>query len=452
MNDDHVIVAQATPPGVAGVSIVRLSGPDSKIKKMIPLLCNLSVSEVQPRMASFAYFYDQHRNKIDEGLLLYFEGPNSYTGESVLELQGHGGVIVPRLIIEACIYHGCRQAEPGEFSLRSVLNDKMTTLKAEAICGLIHADNEAQARAALRSMRGDFSEKIANIEKRIKHFRVMLESAIDFDGEDINPNTSLSELVIICEEIEKLYHQTQEAISVNHDQHVCLLGPPNAGKSSWLNRLMKDDVAIVNSEAGTTRDLIEKRLLIKNRWVQITDTAGIRETKNTIELEGVKRAKAKIDSVDLVVWVVDVNDLSDLDTLSKDLPKSLITDLKRMLILWNKKDQHKVIQKDLNWRSHSVHCVSSFDEYDVRLVLDLISKKIIQPTSDAFYARQRHLDILIKINHLACEVLSHSQEKYDVVWVAEVMREIQLELDKLVGLFSTDDLLGEIFGSFCIGK
>ncbi len=452
MNDDHVIVAQATPPGVAGVSIVRLSGPDSKIKKMIPLLSNLSVSAVKPRMASFAYFYDQLKNKIDEGLLLYFEGPNSYTGESVLELQGHGGVIVPRLIIEACIYHGCRQAEPGEFSLRAVLNDKMTTLKAEAICGLIHADNEAQARAALRSMRGDFSEKIANIEKRIKHFRVMLESAIDFDGEDINPNTSLSELVIICEEIEKLYHQTQEAVSVNHDQHVCLLGPPNAGKSSWLNRLMKDDVAIVNSEAGTTRDLIEKRLLIKNRWVQITDTAGIRETKNTIELEGVKRAKAKIDSVDLVVWVVDVNDLSDLDTLSKDLPKSLITDLKRMLILWNKKDQHKVIQKDLNWRSHSVHCVSSFDEYDVRLVLDLISKKIIQPTSDAFYARQRHLDILIKINHLACEVLSHSQEKYDVVWVAEVMREIQLELDKLVGLFSTDDLLGEIFGSFCIGK
>ncbi|MDG2348482.1 MAG: tRNA uridine-5-carboxymethylaminomethyl(34) synthesis GTPase MnmE [Gammaproteobacteria bacterium] len=452
MNNDYVIVAQATPPGVAGVSIVRLSGPDSKIKKMIPLLSNLSVSAVKPRMASFAYFYDQLKNKIDEGLLLYFEGPNSYTGESVLELQSHGGVMVPRLIIEACMYHGCRQAAPGEFSLRAVLNDKMTTLKAEAICGLIHADNEAQARAALRSMRGDFSEKIANIERRIKHFRVMLESAIDFDGEDINPNTSLSELVVICEEIEKLYHQTQEAVSVNHDQHVCLLGPPNAGKSSWLNRLMKDDVAIVNAEAGTTRDLIEKRLLIRNRWVQITDTAGIRETKNTIELEGVKRAKAKVDSVDLVVWVVDLSDLSDLDTLSKDLPTNLISDLKRMLILWNKKDQHQVIHKDLIWRSHPVHCVSSFDEHDVRFVLDLISKKIIQPTSDAFYARQRHLDVLANINRLSCEVLSQAQETYDVVWVAEVMRETQLELDKLVGLFSTDDLLGEIFGSFCIGK
>ena len=450
--NDHVIVAQATPPGVAGVSIVRLSGPDVSIQKMIPLLSRLSIDQVQPRMAIFTHFYDQYRHKIDEGLLLYFKAPNSYTGESILEIQSHGGVMVPRLLIQTCVFHGCRQAEPGEFSLRAVLNDKMTTLKAEAICGLIHADNESQARAALRSMRGDFAEKVTAIEKRIKHFRVMIESSIDFDDEDINPDTSLSELVILCEEIEKLYLLTQQAVSVNHDQHICLIGRPNAGKSSWLNRLMQDDVAIVHSEAGTTRDLIEKRLLIKDRWVQITDTAGIRETKNTIEQEGVKRAIAKVDSVDLVVWVVDINRLDELDVLSKDLPNNLLNDSKRMLILWNKKDQHKETFQDLSWQTHAVHCVSSFDDQDVKHVLELISEKIIQPTSDAFYARQRHLDILRKINYLSRGILSHSKGTYDVVWTAEVMREIQLELDKLVGLFSTEDLLGEIFGSFCIGK
>lgn len=448
---EHVIVAQATSPGIAGVAIVRLSGEDGLIRKLIPLLTSQKCDNVTPRTAIFTDFIDQHSNKIDEGLLIYFPSPHSYTGESVLELQCHGGVIIPRLIIQASISLGCRHADPGEFSLRAVLNNKMTTIKAEAICGLIHADNEAQARAALRSMRGVFSEKISNIEKRIKRFRVMLESSIDFDDEDINPNISLSELVMLCNEIEHLYEETKQAVSVNHDQHICLIGPPNAGKSSWLNRLMKEEVAIVNKQAGTTRDLIEKRLLIKDRWVQITDTAGIRETKNEIEQEGVKKAIAKIESVDLVIWVVDIDKTNDLNELAKDLPQKIINDNKRLLILWNKSDKHRSLEKQI-WQNHPIFCVSSFSDHDVKQVIKLISEKIIQPTSDAFYARQRHLDILKNIKHLSEKILSYSRKKYDIVWVAEVMREIQLELDKLVGLFSTDDLLGEIFGSFCIGK
>ena len=450
--NNNVIVAQATPPGVAGVSIVRLSGEDNAIKQLIPLLTGVSQSNIQPRLATFTNFYDQNKNKIDEGLLIYFPAPHSYTGESVLELQGHGGVIVPRLIIQTCIALGCKHAEAGEFSMRAVLNDKMSTLKAEAICGLIHADNEAQARAALRSMRGDFSVKVNEVEKRIKRYRVMLESAIDFDDEDIAPDTSLQELKFICKDIEALYIQTQQAVSVNHDQHICLVGPPNAGKSSWLNKLMGDEVAIVNKEAGTTRDLIEKRLLIKDKWVQVTDTAGIRATDNEIELEGVKRAIAKVDSVDLVVWVVDMDDLSDLDEIAKDLPQQLLSEKQRVLILWNKKDKHQGLKAKLNWQNHHVYPVSSYAASDVTLVLNLIADRIVQPTSDAFYARQRHLDLLRNIMILSEKILANAQCGFDIVLVAEAMREIQLELDKLVGLFSTEDLLGEIFGSFCIGK
>ena len=448
----NVIVAQATPPGVAGVSIVRLSGEDNAIKQLIPLMTGVSQEDIQPRLATFTNFYDKNKNKIDEGLLIYFPAPHSYTGESVLELQGHGGVIVPRLIIQTCIELGCRHAEAGEFSMRAVLNDKMSTLKAEAICGLIHADNEAQARAALRSMRGDFSTKVHEVERRIKRYRVMLESAIDFDDEDIAPDTSLQELEFICQDIESLYFQTQLAVSVNHDQHICLVGPPNAGKSSWLNKLMGDEVAIVNKEAGTTRDLIEKRLLIQDKWVQITDTAGIRATENEIELEGVKRAIAKVDTVDLVVWVVDIDDLSDLEKKAKDLPKQLLNDKQRILILWNKKDKHQGLQAKLSWKNHPVYAVSSYSDEDVTLVLKLIAEKIVQPTSDSFYARQRHLDNLKNIMVLSEKILANAQCGFDIVLVAEAMREIQLELDKLVGLFSTEDLLGEIFGSFCIGK
>lgn len=446
----NVIVAQATPPGVAGVSIVRLSGEDNAIKQLIPLLTGMSQEDIQPRLATFTNFYDKNKNKIDEGLLIYFPTPHSYTGESVIELQGHGGVIVPRLIIKTCVELGCRHAEAGEFSMRAVLNDKMSTLKAEAICGLIHADNEAQARAALRSMRGDFSTKVHEVERRIKRYRVMLESAIDFDDEDIAPNTSLQELEFICQDIESLYFQTQLAVSVNHDQHICLVGPPNAGKSSWLNKLTGDEVAIVNKEAGTTRDLIEKRLLIQDKWVQITDTAGIRATENEIELEGVKRAIAKVDTVDLVVWIVDIDDLGDLEKKAKDLPKQLLNDKQRVLILWNKKDKHQGVQTKLSWKKHQVYAVSSYSDEDVTLVLKLIAEKIVQPTSDSFYARQRHLDNLKNIMVLSEKILANAQCGFDIVLVAEAMREIQLELDKLVGLFSTEDLLGEIFGSFCI--
>ena len=448
----NVIVAQATPPGVSGVSIVRLSGSDNEILKLIPLLSNIKNNDIMPRQATYTTFFDSHRNIIDEGILIYFPAPHSYTGESVVEFQSHGGVIVPRLIIQACVALGCRQAEPGEFSLRAVLNDKMSTLKAEAICGLIHADNEAQARAALRSMKGDFSIKVTRIEKRIKQYRVMLESSIDFDGEDINPTITIDELQKLSNDIAVLYSETKQAVSANHDQHICLIGRPNAGKSSWLNRLLKDDVAIVNEEAGTTRDLIEKRILIQNKWVQITDTAGIRNTTNEIEREGVKRAIEKVDSVDLVIWVVDVDELDDLASQVDHLPEGLITNPERLLILWNKKDIRKIQYDQLTWNNHTVYPVSSFDDRDTQYVLDLISEKIVQPTFDSFYARQRHLNILVKIKKLTDDIYNQSKTKFDIVLVAEVMREIQLELDKLVGLFSTDELLGEIFGSFCIGK
>ena len=450
--NNQVIVAQATPPGVAGVSIVRLSGDNNAIIHLIPLLTAVKKNKISPRLATFTDFFDNKRNKIDEGLLIYFPAPHSYTGESIIELQCHGGVIVPQLIIQACITYGCRHADPGEFSLRAVVNDKMSTLKAEAICGLIHADNEAQARAALRSMRGDFSKKVFHIEKSIKRYRVMLESAIDFDDEDIAPDTSIKELNTICQNIEDLYLQTQQAVSVNHDQHICLIGPPNAGKSSWLNKLVADEVAIVNEEAGTTRDLIEKRLLIRDKWVQITDTAGIRSTENEIESEGVKRAIEKVESVDLVIWVIDIDELNELDDKAKDIPSYLIDDEQRILILWNKSDKHAHLKQTQTWKNHKVYSVSSYAEKDVSLVLSLIAEKIIQPTSDAFYARQRHLDILKNIKFLSEKILMYSKSSFDIVWVAEAMREIQLELDKLVGLFSTDDLLGEIFGSFCIGK
>ena len=449
---NSIIVAQATSPGLAGIAIVRLSGTEADIRQILPSLVTTSINKIKPRLATFTHFKDIKGQNIDEGIMIYFPAPHSYTGETVLELQCHGGVIVPGMIIETCIGLGCELAGPGAFSIRAVLNGKMTTLKAEAISGLIHADNEAQARAALRSMRGEFANYIGEIEKEIKHYRIMIESSIDFDDEDISPDLSITQLKSITDKIDNLYELTNRAVSDNRDQEVCLIGEPNAGKSSWLNHLLADDVAIVDSKAGTTRDLIEKRLLIKNKWVQITDTAGLRLAKNTVEKEGVKRAQEKLELVDLVIWVVDIDKLSDLSERAKLLPEKITMDPKRLLILWNKKDTHQLDEDQFIWQKHTVYSVSAKEDSDAVKVVTLIADKLIQPCSNGFYARKRHLVAISHINRLAKKAIAEAEKTMDIVLMAERMREIQLELDNLVGLFSTEDLLGEIFGSFCIGK
>ena len=448
-----VIVAQATSTGIAGVSIVRLSGPDQSIIKLIDVLSLVKADEIKPRYAYFTTFLDSNKDHLDEGILLYFKAPHSFTGESVLELQCHGGLVVSKLLIKACLCLGARMADPGEFSMRAVLNQKMTTLKAEAILGVVHAQDEAQARAAIRSMQGDFADRVHVIAQKLKHVRVMIESIIDFDDEsDVEAIVSVADLMDVFHLVQQLRQQATMSVQLSQDQQICLIGPPNAGKSSWMNRLMEQEAAIVSPQAGTTRDLVEKRVMIADRWVLVTDTAGLRQSSDDIEQQGVQKAKEKTKSVDVSIWVVDVESLDELSALSEDLPDSPIKQADRYLILWNKRDLKGRKVEKLFWHDVPVYTVTAHEEKDVDFVRTLIADKLDQPEPDLFYARDRHLRALTMIEEKLSGVINYAKVDFDVVWVAECMREIQDELDKLVGLFSTEDLLGEIFGSFCIGK
>ncbi|WP_243453159.1 tRNA uridine-5-carboxymethylaminomethyl(34) synthesis GTPase MnmE [Psychrobacter coccoides] len=459
------IAAIATPVGRGGVGVIRLSGA-----RAYEIACQLTgKSEFVPRMASFCRFYQADGTVIDEGLVLYFKGPHSFTGEDVIELQGHGGMILQNQLLTRVFELGAKQAEAGEFSYRAFDNDKLDLVQAEAIADAIDATSDAAASSAIRSLSGEFSQKINQLLEQLIHLRLHVEAAIDFpDEEDVD---FLSDGVI-QDKLEQTQNKIQQVLAtakqgqlLRDGIHVVLAGRPNAGKSSLLNRLAGQERAIVTNVAGTTRDTLQETVVLNGLTLHLTDTAGLRDTDDTVERIGIERARSAITQADILLMVYDVTrDLAE-DITPLQLAEQLFGELpaaKRLLIIANKSDllndkASKTIssmsQENLTDQGYEQVNVSCETGTGIEALIETLCAKVgFHPPENSLIARTRHLDALRR----TAEYLTEAHEQLTVFQagelVAESLRQAQQSLGEITGEFSADDLLGKIFGSFCIGK
>ena len=458
------IAAIATPLGRGGVGIVRLSGT-----KAYAIACQLTGKSVfTPRLASFCRFYEADSTLIDEGLVLYFPAPHSFTGEDVIELQGHGGIILQNLLLSRVFELGAKQAAAGEFSYRAFDNDKLDLVQAEAIADAIDATSVAAASSAIRSLSGEFSQKINQLLEQLIHLRLHVEAAIDFpDEEDVD---FLSD-GIIQDKLEQTQAQIQQVLAtakqgqlLRDGIHVVLAGRPNAGKSSLLNRLAGQERAIVTEVAGTTRDTLNETVVLNGLTLHLTDTAGLRDTEDTVERIGIARARTAITQADILILVYDVTRDVAGDSTPLELAEQLFGELpdpKRLLIIANKSD---LLNKNIDtntvaqitpieqkgYKQINVSCETGAGIDD--LIEALCDKVGFHPPENSLIARTRHLDALRR----TANYLAEAHEQLTVFQagelVAESLRQSQHSLGEITGEFSADDLLGKIFGSFCIGK
>ena len=448
--DFELITAIATPPGFGGVGIIRVSGktiPSSFIKKLVKIDC-------KPRHAHYTQIYDDQASIIDEGIVIFYPSPYSYTGEDVLEIQCHGGAIVQRLVLEATLKAGARLAQPGEFTHRAFLNNKMDLTQAEAVIDLIHADSEYAAKCALKSLQGQFSEKINQLLQMLISLRMFVESAIDFPDEDIEFIEServVEKLKQIQNQLVDIINTAKQGVLLKEGMTVVIAGKPNAGKSSLLNQLSGRESAIVTEIAGTTRDVLREHIHLDGLPLHIIDTAGLRDTHDMVEQEGVKRAKLEMAKADLILLIVDASeeDSTSIAALQKDVRDKTSHEVP-ILIVNNKSD----LLIDANHKNNDEIFISAklgqgIDKLKKRLQ-DQVGYQV--KTEGAFIARARHLDALqtaAKAINQGCEQLQKGQAPE---LLAEDLRQAQMALNTITGEFSSDDLLGEIFSNFCIGK
>lgn len=446
---DHptdTIAAIASAPGAAGVGVVRVSGP------AVPAIAqNLLGRKPQPRHAHFAAFRDAAGELIDRGLLLHFPAPASYTGEHVLELQGHGSVVLLDLLLRRVCELGARLALPGEFTERAFLNGKLDLAQAEAVADLIAARSQAGARAALQSMEGVFSRKVEALLQALIALRVHIEAAIDFPEEEIDflADPAISQqLQVVRAELAGLLREAQRGLRLNDGLRVAIIGRPNAGKSSLLNALAGSDRAIVNAAAGTTRDVLRESLSLDGIALELADTAGLRETDDEVEREGVRRAHGELARADVALLVTDAqhvqDDLSLLAGLSANVER---------LVLINKIDlDHASARHEsrdgMIWLWASAKTGAGLDALREHL------KQLAGASGGegSFSARRRHVialqQVAAHLDHTAAVLATSRAGEL----AAEELRHSQHALGEITGSYSSDDLLGAIFGSFCIGK
>ena len=442
------IVAAATPPGIGGIGVVRISGPD------VPELARSLVGGLPPpRVATFVAFRDTEGEAVDSGLALYFPEPGSFTGESVLELHGHGGPVVMALLIEAAISLGARQAEPGEFSKRAFLNDKIDLAQAEAIADLIGSGTSQAARAALRSLSGAFSAAVDALQEQLIKLRLHVEAAIDFPEEEIDflSDEQLLARIEDCDAAFKKLKKEASAGRVLRDGYrVIIVGQANAGKSSLLNLLSGQDAAIVTEVAGTTRDILREQINIDGLLVELIDTAGLRDNPDQIEAEGIRRAREAIKNADAVLWMLDasVEEKESLAALGKELPANV-----PVLAIRNKidlTDDKAGLQKD----EPQVINISAKTGAGTRVLREEIRKLAGHKDlgEGAFTARRRHIDALGRADdHFQTGRRALEESKAGEL-LAEELRLAQEVLGEVTGSFTSEDLLGKIFSEFCIGK
>ncbi len=441
------IVALATPPGRGGVAVIRVSGSHSKA-----IAETITRKQLIPRHATFSTFLDTHQHVLDEGLAIFFPGPHSFTGEDVLELQGHGGPIVVDCLIHRVLELGARLAKPGEFSERAFLNGKMDLVQAEAVADLIQASSKQAMRSAIRSLQGEFSKKITVLVETLIQTRLFLEAAIDFVEEEIdflNNHQIEKKLSDMIHQFIAIETSAVQGSLLSEGITIVIAGEPNVGKSTLLNQLSGKEVAIVTDIPGTTRDLVREQILIDGMPIHFIDTAGIRNSVDPVEQEGIRRAKAEMAKADMVVFMTDAS-LSPPKKIELGMLPSLSVPI---LVIRNKIDL-----------THELPHVTQENDYTIislsaqkKVGIDLLTAWIKQlagytATEDSFSARRRHLDALSRAKHFLLQGQQQLQEHNASELLAEDLRQAQLALSDITGEFTSDDLLGRIFSSFCIGK
>ena len=444
------IAAIATAPGRGGIGVVRVSGPD-----LSGLVRRLFGRALTPRHAHYLPFTADTGEHLDEGIALYFRAPHSYTGEDVLELQGHGGPAVLRRILDRCLQAGAdlglRLAEPGEFTRRAFLNDRMDLAQAEAVADLIDASSIAAARGAMASLSGEFSARVNALSDRIVHLRMLVEATLDFPEEEIDfleKYQARPTLETLAADLDALIAQARQGVILREGLHVVLAGKPNVGKSSLLNALAGDDIAIVTPIAGTTRDKVVQEIHIDGVPLHVVDTAGLRDTDDTVESIGIARTWQEIERADVILHLQDATQPGD------EIDAQIVARLPArtpVLTVFNKVDLLDApFQPSDKQLGISARQGTGLDDLRARL----LALAGWNPGAESpWLARERHVQALqLAADHLAlaCEHAAQDDRVLDLF--AEELRLAHESLTSITGKFTSDDLLGEIFSSFCIGK
>lgn len=454
MITNETIIAQATPPGRGGVGIVRVSGPKAEAVAQIVLGKIPAI-----RRADYLPFLNEERKTIDQGIAILFKAPNSFTGEDVLELQGHGGPVIMDMLMRRILkIDGVRTARPGEFSERAFLNDKMDLAQAEAIADLIEATSEQAAKSAMQSLQGEFSSKINTLTDSLIHLRIYVEAAIDFPEEEVDflaDGKIATALYGIIDDLAAVQKQAKQGSIIREGMKVVIAGRPNAGKSSLLNALAGKDSAIVTEIAGTTRDVLREHIHIDGMPLHIIDTAGLRESPDRVEQIGIERAWDEICNADQVLFMVDgtTTDATNPHKIWPDFIDRLPASI-GLTVVRNKADLTGESLATTEDHGHPVFKISAKEQ----LGLDSLKEHLKQcmgyqgNTEGGFMARRRHLEAI----EIASEHLQTGKEQLELYaageLLAEELRLAQEQLSEITGAFTSDDLLGRIFTSFCIGK
>lgn len=458
---NETIIAIATPSGRGGVGVIRISGKDA-LSLALKMTSKGLGRNLTPRTARLTKIFSTDGALIDHALVLYFPGPNSFTGEDVIEFHCHGGAVLLDFVIDTALVHGAVLAKPGEFSERAFHNNKIDLVQAEAIADLIDSQTRQAVKSAAQSLQGRFSGRVTELDELLVRIRVYVEACIDFTDEEIEFLTD-SQLVQMFEVFEALLNKTLNQAAqgqvLRDGIRMALVGAPNVGKSSLLNALVGDEVAIVTSIAGTTRDVLKEVIHIDGVPLHISDTAGVRHSDDLVEQQGIKRTIAEVEKVDVILCVVDAKEADDIEIKLRDNHKyyldeqvSNLVDEDNLVVVVNKIDSIAALPKKTMVGKIPVVWVSATQALGLDLLTQLIVKERYDAGEGAFSARKRHLHALESLRTTLITAKEQLYKAGAVELFAEDLKQCQNLLGTITGAVSADDLLGKIFSSFCIGK
>ncbi|QOJ25066.1 MAG: tRNA uridine-5-carboxymethylaminomethyl(34) synthesis GTPase MnmE [Gammaproteobacteria bacterium] len=451
MASSDIIAAIATPPGRGGIGVIRISG-----KNLTKLAEAILGKLPKPRYACLSKFLDTDGRIIDQGIALYFPAPHSYTGEDILELQGHGGPAVMDSLLNRCLTAGARLAQPGEFTLRAYLNNKIDLIQAESVAAIIEASTHEAARCAINSLQGHFSSRIEELVSSLITLRMLIEATLDFPEEEIDNLQTLQiieKLGYIQAHLEQIFLAARQGNLLQEGIRIVLMGAPNVGKSSLLNQLVQEEAAIVTEIPGTTRDTIQRTISISGMPIHIIDTAGLRKTDDVVEQKGIERTIAAIKDATMVLRLMDVSQhhLGDESPAQNAIPVG-----KPYITIFNKIDLVNENPRVEDQEGANSIYLSARTGAGIELlrrkILELAGWHFNHAGEGIFMARQRHLEALKEAQMYLENAQNFTQGEYQLELLAEELRLAQNVLSSITGQFTADDLLGEIFSHFCIGK
>lgn len=447
MAEQDTIAAVATPPGQGGVGIVRISGKQAR-----HIAEQLLAKKITPRYAHYLPFLDTENQTIDSGIVLFFEGPHSFTGEDVLELQAHGGPFILDILLKRVLALGARPARAGEFSERAFLNDKIDLAQAEAIADLIAAESHEAARAAMHSLNGEFSEEINLLVEQLTQLRIHVEAALDFPEEEIDflaDKAIENKLTVVTEKLQQVKASAQRGRLLKEGMTVVIAGKPNAGKSSLLNQLAGQETAIVTNIPGTTRDILREHIQIDGLPLHIIDTAGLRESEDVVEQEGIRRALEAIEKADRLLYVMDSDSADEENEIINSFAAKM-----GITFVRNKIDETNIASA-INEKAEGIAEIylSAKTGAGIELLKQHLKKCMGFETrvEGKYMARRRHLEAIDAAEKSLDNAALNLKYKHGEL-IAEELSQAQNQLASITGEFSSDDLLGRIFSDFCIGK